>query len=75
MSARVGDHSLSDLGQWSHYLSSVGGGPPGNFPDLQTQENNLLEKVRSGEELVAQGVVRARMYVFIRGNFNSKWAF
>ena len=28
-SARVGDQCLSDLGQWSHYLPSVGGNPPG----------------------------------------------
>ena len=36
-SARVGDQCLSDLGQWSHYLPSVGRDPLGKYPDLQTQ--------------------------------------
>ena len=42
-SARVGDQCLSDLGQWSHYLLSVGGDPPRKYPDLQTQ-NGILPK-------------------------------
>ena len=37
-SARVGDQCLSDLGQWSHFLPSVEGNPPGKYLDLQTQK-------------------------------------
>ena len=33
-STRVGDQCLSDPGQWSHYLPSVGGDPPGKYFDL-----------------------------------------
>ena len=43
-SARVGDQCLSDLRQWSHYLPSVEGDPPGKYLDLQTQKGILPEK-------------------------------
>ena len=69
-SAKVGDQCLSYLGQWSHYLSSVGGDPPGNLPDLQTQESSLLEKVRSGEELETQGVALRLGSQFFRSREN-----
>ena len=44
-SARVGDQCLSDLGQWSHYMPSVGGDPPRKYPDLQTQKSVWSEKL------------------------------
>ena len=47
-SARVGDQCLSDLGQWSHYLPSIGD-PLGKYPDLQTQKGIWLEKSVYGE--------------------------
>ena len=68
--ARVGDQCLSDLGQWSHYLSSVGGDPPGNLCDLQIQESSLPEKVRLGEELAAQGVALGLGSQFFRSRAN-----
>ena len=42
-SARVGDQCLSDLGQWSHYLPSIGGDPLGKY-HLQTQESIFPKK-------------------------------
>ena len=48
-SARVGDQCLSDLGQWSHYLPSVGGDPLGKYLDLQTQKGIWPEKSVFGE--------------------------
>ena len=48
-SARVGYQCLSDLGQWSHYLLSVGGDPLGKYPDLQTQKGILSKKSDHGK--------------------------
>ena len=48
-SARVGDQCLPDLGQWSHYLPSVGGDPPGRYPNLQIQKGIWPEKSVYGE--------------------------
>ena len=41
--------ALSDLGQWSHYLPSVGGDPRGKYLDLQTQKSVWPEKSVYGE--------------------------
>ena len=43
-SVRVGDHCLSDLGQWSQFLPSVEGDQPRYRPNLQTQKEVLMEK-------------------------------
>ena len=56
-SARVGDQRLSDLGQWSHYLPSVGGDPPGKYLDLQTQKSIWTKKSFYGKTNSKVGVV------------------
>ena len=44
-SARVGDHFLLDLRQWSNFLTNVGD-PPRYRPDLQTQKVVLSKKIK-----------------------------
>ena len=52
---RVGDQCLSDLGQWSHYLPSVGGDPSRKYLDLQTQKGIWPEKSDHGKNQQQDG--------------------
>ena len=56
-SAKVGDQCLLDLGQWSQFLASIEGDPPGYRPDLQTQKVVLPEKIKFQEKRATWKVV------------------
>ena len=69
-SPRVGDPCISDLGQWSHFLPSVGGDLPGNYPDLHTQEGIFAGKINSWEEMAAWRIALGFGSQFFRSRAN-----